>query len=191
VKRLALALLLLPAWLCAQKDSPDQRPTLPMMMIEMETGDTRMECSTAGAIGELGRWLDFEAISLSTRYRHVENFVGATIASNVQYQAALKGTFRFDTGGRFTVHAGLFTGNSFTSGWNNTALGTGRGQSNLHLKQLFFAGNPLLESSWITVGSNSPVANRAKSLPTITMDTWLASAFAFTGLRTFFSTRLP
>ncbi len=114
-----------------------------MMMIEMETGDTRMECSTAGAIGDLGRWLAFETISLITRYRHVENFVGATIASNVQYQAALKGTFRFDTGGRFTIHAGLFTGSSFTSGWNNTALGTGRGQSNLHLKQLFFAAKPV------------------------------------------------
>src|SRR5262249_24409559 len=38
--------------------------------------------------------------------------------------------------------AGLFTGNSFTSGWNNTAVGSGRGQSNLYL-ELFFAAKPV------------------------------------------------
>lgn len=109
-----------------------------MMMIKMKTGDTQMEPSTASGTGELGRWLDLEIISFSTRYRHVQNSLGATIASNGQYQATLKGAFRFDFDGRFTVHAGVFTRNSFTSGWNNTAVGTGRGQSNLYLKQLFF-----------------------------------------------------
>jgi hypothetical protein len=143
VKRLALALLLLPAWLRAQTDSTDKRSPLPMMMIEMKTGDTEMYRSTASATGELGRWLDLETISVSMRYRHVQNFLGATIASNAQYQVTLKGAFRFDSDGRFTVHAGVFTGNSFTSGWNNTAVGTGRGQSNLYLKQLFFAAKPV------------------------------------------------
>ena len=47
-----------------------------------------------------------------------------------------------DSGERFTIHAGLFTGNSFIGGWNNAGPGTGVGQSNLFLKQLFIAARP-------------------------------------------------
>jgi hypothetical protein len=141
-----LFLLLLPTGLNAQQNAPAQPQvdsSLPMMIIDMETGDTHMERSTTGSAGELGRWLGLQTMSLSTRYRHIESFRGATTASNAQYQITLRGAFRFDSGGRFTVHAGLFTGNSFTAGWNNTAVGTGTGQSNLYLKQLFFEAKPV------------------------------------------------
>src|SRR5262249_9506787 len=41
------------------------------------------------------------------------------------------------------VEAGLFTGNGFTGGWNSSGWGTGKGQSNLFLKQLFFSARPI------------------------------------------------
>jgi hypothetical protein len=113
-----------------------------MMMIEMKPWDTHLDAS--GRAGEriFGRWLTLDTASLSTRYRHVDNFLGETTASNQQYQLALKGWISFDRDESVTIHAGLFTGNSFTGGWNNAGPGTGNGQSNLFLKQLFVAVKP-------------------------------------------------
>jgi hypothetical protein len=90
----------------------------------------------------LGHWLRFDTASISTRYRHIDSFLGATTASNQQYQVVLKGSVVLDSGERFTIHAGLFTGNSFSGGWNDAGPGTGEGQSNLFLKQLFLAMKP-------------------------------------------------
>jgi len=113
-----------------------------MMMIEMKPGDTHLEASGRVREGTFGRWLTLETASVSTRYRHIDNFLGETTASNQQYQLAVKGSISLDNDGRVTVHGGLFTGNSFTGGWNNAGPGTGNGQSNLFLKQLFVAVKP-------------------------------------------------
>ena len=124
----------------AQIKDPSADP--PMMVIEMKPGDTHLDAAVRSGEGIFGRWLTLDTASFSTRYRHIDNFLGATTASNQQYQVVLKGSVVLDGGGRFTIHAGLFTGNSFTGGWNNAGPGTGVGQSNLFLKQLFIAARP-------------------------------------------------
>lgn len=89
------------------------------------------------------RWLEFDQLSLATRYHFIKNANHRTSADNQQYQVNARGYLKFDRRGRYTVHAGLFTGNSFTSGWNNTNLGTGHYQTNLFLKQLYFSAKPV------------------------------------------------
>ena len=113
MKRILSATAMLTAVaLHAQTQNTNSNP--PMMVIEMKPGDTHLDITGRTAEGTLGRWLTLDTASLSTRYRHISNFLGATTASNQQYQFALKGSFSLDTGGRFTIHAGLFTGNTFT-----------------------------------------------------------------------------
>src|SRR5215467_2926360 len=121
----------------------DSSADSPMMVIEMKPGDTHLDVPVRAGEGTFGRWLTLDTASISTRYRHIDNSLGLTTASNQQYQVVLKGSVVLDSGERFAIHAGLFTGNSFTGGWNNAGPGTGVGQSNLFLKQLFMAARPI------------------------------------------------
>ena len=141
MKHLLITLLLSVLMVQAQTSTSNSDP--PMMVIEMKPGDTHLDMEGRGSEGFFGRWLTLDTASISTRFRHIGNFLGATTASNQQYQVALKGAFSVDEGGRFTLHAGVFTGNIFTGGWNNGGPGTGDGQSNLFLKQLYMGAKPV------------------------------------------------
>lgn len=92
---------------------------------------------------ELGRWLEFDSVSFSTRYHFIENSNRAKAANNLQYQVAVKGRFKFDKKGDYSLTAGAYTGNAFTSGWNNTGWGTGTRQTTLFVKQLYFQARPV------------------------------------------------
>jgi hypothetical protein len=107
------------------------------MVIHMKTGDTHLDPATPRAETWLGRWLDLQTLSLSIRGRYIREFFGATTANNAQSQFSLKGGLLLDAAGRLSIRAGVFSGNTFSGGWNNTGLGTGRAQSNLYLKQLY------------------------------------------------------
>lgn len=89
------------------------------------------------------RWFDLDALSIAARYRLIRNASDVTTGNALQYQFAGRGHFKFDKDGKYSVYAGLFTGNSITSGWNNTGLGTGSPQTNLYLKQLYFDAKPV------------------------------------------------
>ncbi|HWQ31690.1 MAG TPA: hypothetical protein VNQ79_02310, partial [Blastocatellia bacterium] len=54
-----------------------------------------------------------------------------------------KGRFKFDRAGRYSINFGVFSGNSFTGGWNNTIVGTVSPLTNLSLKQLYFSARPV------------------------------------------------
>lgn len=89
------------------------------------------------------RWLDLEALSVATRYNFIENENRTKAANNDQYQVIARGRFKFDAKGKYSVYTGVQTGQSFTSGWNNSGWGTGRRQTNIHVKQLFFEAKPI------------------------------------------------
>lgn len=91
---------------------------------------------------KIRRWFEFDGLAVSIRYRFINNTSGSD-ANQVQYQFAGRGRFKFDSKGRYSVFAGLFSGNSFRGGWNNTGLGTGAPQTNLFLKQLYFDAKPV------------------------------------------------
>src|SRR5205809_997717 len=88
------------------------------------------------------RWFDIDAFTLSTRYRYIRANNGVTVANQQQWQTQFRPRFKFDKAGRYSVAAFIGTGNSFTSGWINLGPGTGRGQTNLYVKQLFFDAKP-------------------------------------------------
>ncbi|MGH9903295.1 MAG: hypothetical protein ACRD68_15930, partial [Pyrinomonadaceae bacterium] len=89
------------------------------------------------------RWFELQTAVISGRYRFVENSSGVTTADQLQHAETFKGRFKFDAEGRYTVNALVGSGSGFTSSWNNTGLGTGRGSTNLYLKQLYFAAKPV------------------------------------------------
>jgi len=93
---------------------------------------------------EVKRWLEIDAFNLGTRYRYIA-LANGVAADQQQWQFVVRGRFKFDRKSRFTLNFGLFTGNVITGGWNNTGLGTGRGQTNLYFKQLYFSAEPIKE----------------------------------------------
>ena len=111
-------------------------------IIDLRPGDVRLFTPSASPAGKLSRWLDLQAASLSTQYIFAKNGLGLTIANQQQYQVAVRGRFKLDAAGRFAIHAGLYTGASFTGGSNNTGLGMGKAQSNLYLKHLYLNAVP-------------------------------------------------
>ncbi len=88
-------------------------------------------------------WFELQTASLLARYRYVESGTSDTTANQMQHKEAFKGRLKFDRQGRFTLNAGLFSGRQFIGSWNNTGWGTGTGQSNFALKQLYLAAAPL------------------------------------------------
>ena len=107
---------------------------------------------------EIGRWIEFETINLSTRYRTITTNNGNSTHQN-QYQVAIRGRFKFDRKGRYSVNGGLFSGNNITGGWNSTGWGAGDLQSNLYVKQLYFSAKPItgVEIQYGGIGVNNGV----------------------------------
>jgi hypothetical protein len=90
----------------------------------------------------LGRWLDTQAFNVSARYNYIADGLDRTLQNRLQTQVQIEGAFRFDAAGRYRMHAGLKTGDSFTSGWNPTGIGSGEGTAKIYLKQLFVSAEP-------------------------------------------------
>ena len=95
------------------------------------------------ALASLERWLEIQTATITARYNWVQNSAGVTTGNHMQYQEAYKGRLKFDAAGRFSLNAGVFTTNGFVQSWNDSGWGTGRANSNLFLKQLYFAVQPL------------------------------------------------
>ncbi|MCA1605015.1 MAG: hypothetical protein LC775_05990 [Acidobacteria bacterium] len=92
---------------------------------------------------KLARWFELQTATLNLRYRFIDTSAGVTTGNLLQHREAFKGRFKFDRQGNYSINAGLFTGRRFISGWDNTGLGTGPGQTNLALKQLYFSAQPI------------------------------------------------
>jgi hypothetical protein len=123
--------------------SPSNVEGMPRMIIDMTPGDVQLVPHPARLRGKLSRWVNFETVSVSTRYNFIENSVGSLSSNQDQYQVVLKGAFQFDPDGRYTIQAGLFPGNRFSSGWNGSGWGTGKLRTNLYLKQLYVGAKPI------------------------------------------------
>jgi len=89
------------------------------------------------------RWFEFQAVNLIVRYRDVENSDHQITANQVQHQEVFRARFKFDAAGHYTINGLLNTGNQFIASWANTGLGTGQAATNLYLKQLYFAAQPV------------------------------------------------
>lgn len=92
---------------------------------------------------KIARWFSLDTAHLSTRYHFIENADGTTATNNNQYQVSVRGAFKLDRSAKYSLHAGLFTGNTFPGGWNATGWGTGQGQGRFFLKQLYLSAKPL------------------------------------------------
>ena len=106
------------------------------------------------------RWVDIEGLAVSTRYRYVENAAGVITNNQNQYQVNARARFKFDREGRYSVYAGLFSGNNLTSGWANTGIGTGSPQGDVFLKQLYFDAKPV---KWLQVQVGGIGANNGEN----------------------------
>jgi hypothetical protein len=104
---------------------------------------------------KLKRWLDIEALTVSTRYRFIRSNAGINTTNQQQWQFAGRGRFKFDPKGKYSVYVGFFTGDTLTGGWNNTGLGTGDLRTNIYPKLLYFNAKPV---KWfeLQVGSIGP-----------------------------------
>lgn len=119
----------------AQTPSPTPSPA----PAEATPHSNRAEPRLAG----LKRWLDLDALAISTRYRYIENNAGVVTNNQNQWQFNARGRFKFDRKAKYSVYAVVGTGYNITSGWNNTGWGTGDTQWNLFVKQLYFEAKPV------------------------------------------------
>lgn len=128
---------------CQPQGEPDKTSSQSACIIDLKPGDVRLFEPSVSTTGKLHRWLDLQAASLGTHYLFAKNGLGVTTANQQQYQVAVRGRFKLDAEGRFSINAGLYTGNNFIAGSDNTGLGRGRAQSNVYLKHLYLSARPL------------------------------------------------
>lgn len=97
----------------------------------------------AGDAPAIRRWLDVQQLQLALRYRWIASSAGDTEANGIQWQSQVRARLLVDRAARLRVHVGAFTGNGFTSGWDNTGIGTGRPSGAFTVKQLFAELEPV------------------------------------------------
>lgn len=107
------------------------------------TAQTAKATPTPQPHPEVHRWFEIEALSISTRYRYVDNALGRTTSNQQQWQFTGRGRFKFDRKAKYSVVTQLGTGNNLTGGWNNTGWGTGDLQTNIFVKHLYFDAKPV------------------------------------------------
>ena len=115
----------------------------------------------------LARWLEAQAVTVAGRYDFIGDARHRTVQNRMQTQVQIRGRMKIDKAGRYSVHAGLFTGNRFDSGWNSTGIGTGAGTAKMYLKQLFVQAEPW---SGIELRYGSMDAARGQSTEITTYD---------------------
>lgn len=158
---IALASALLAANVSAQDRTPPQLPS------SGQNPDVSVS-------HPLGRWLDAQAFTVATRYNYIEDAGDETVKNRLQTQVQIQGAFRFDAAGRYRMHAGLKTGDSFTSGWNATGIGTGEGTARIYLRQLFVSAEPWngIEAEY---GSLYPERGRSTEITTYDNDGYVTA----------------
>lgn len=115
----------------------------------------------------LARWFEVDLAQLATRYRVVETSAGRIASNQLQHRQQFRARLKADERGRYALHAGAFTGSSFTSSWNNTGVGTGDPVTNVRLKQLFASAAPV---DGIQAQVGSLYVNRGESTEITTYD---------------------
>ena len=93
--------------------------------------------------GDFKRWVEIDALALSTRYRYIKVDSGVITNNQNQWQFNGRGRFKFDPSGKYSVYTVAGTGYNIASGWNNTGWGTGDPQMNVFIKQLYFEAKPV------------------------------------------------
>jgi hypothetical protein len=89
------------------------------------------------------RWLEWQALTLMSRYRFVENSADVVTANQIQYKNVIRGRVNLDARKRYAVNFGVFTGQNFIATWNNTSVGTGDLVLLHSLKQLYVSAAPI------------------------------------------------
>jgi hypothetical protein len=136
----------------AQTDAPQRPPreaTETSPVIQPQPTASALPVSDKGAVtnqpveGRFSRWVELQTMQLATRYRFIENSNGVTTNDQIQHNEVFRGRFKIDPKGNYSVNASLASGSAFTSGWNNTGIGTGDLVTNLYLKQLYLGARPV------------------------------------------------
>lgn len=91
----------------------------------------------------LARWIDLQNATLNLRYRFIDTSAGVVTTNQLQHRETLRARLKFDTRARYALNVGAFTGQRFTSGWNNTGVGLGDWQGPLSVRALYFAAQPV------------------------------------------------
>jgi hypothetical protein len=144
------------AWPAAGQDSTTARP---------DSGSA--QASSNATPHPLARWVDAQTMTISSRYDYIEDARDQTVQNRIQTQVQIRARFKVDPAGRYSLHAGLFTGNDFRSGWNSTGIGTGEGTAKIYLTELFVQAEPW---SGIELQYGSMDAARGQSTEITTYD---------------------
>jgi hypothetical protein len=156
-----LTSLLLAATAVAQEETPAPRASTAQM-------------PRTDAPHPIARWLDAQALDVSARYDYIEDARARTLQNRIQTQGQIRGRLKLDDAGRYSVHAGLTTGNNFSSGWNATGIGTGEGTARIYLTQLFVAAEPL-NGIEVQYGSVYPARGQSTEITTYDNDGYITA----------------
>jgi hypothetical protein len=98
---------------------------------------------TSPSTSALHRWFDLQLARIETRYRYVATSADVTTANQWQHKESVKGGFKFDAQGRYSVQAMMGTGNGFTASWDTTGVGTGDPVWDFRVRRLYAQANPV------------------------------------------------
>jgi hypothetical protein len=89
------------------------------------------------------RWLDLQTLSVTVRHRRIVDSSDVVRKNQLQEKTQFRARLKIDTAARYTANVGVFSGNGFTSSWNDTGVGTGDYVGSHEVKQLFLSAKPI------------------------------------------------
>src|SRR5262245_16246605 len=110
-------------------------------------------------------WFEAQTVTLSSRYRFVENSADEVTANQIQFKDSFRARFNVDRDRRFSINVGAFSGSSFTSSWDATGIGSGTPSAAMYVKQLYGSVAPIrglefqLGGLYINHGENTEVTS--------------------------------
>jgi hypothetical protein len=143
---------------------PSDQPPAPVASV--------VPAQPAAAAAKSHRWFDLSVGVVDARYRFIESSASVVSANQAQHRQTLKGAFKFDPKGHYTIQAGLGTGNNFIASWDTTGAGTGDPAWNFRVRTLYVSAQPV-QGLEIQVGGLAPIRGESTEITSYDNDGFL------------------
>jgi hypothetical protein len=120
-----------------------RRVILAVLFVVLAQAGAAFAQAPAATAPPTARWLDLQTLSVSVRHRRIVSSAGVVGKNQLQEKTQVRARLKLDAAARYTVNVGVFSGNGFTSSWNDTGIGTGDFKGQHLVKQLFVSAAPV------------------------------------------------
>ena len=134
--------------------------------------ETAQPAAASAPAAGLARWVDLQTANVLGRFRYIETSEHVVTTQQMQDSLALRARLKLDAQARLSVTGVVATGSTFTSGFNNTGIGTGDPVHAVSVKQLYLTLVPTRGVD-VSYGGLAPIRGESTEITSYDNDAYL------------------